>query len=72
MSASLVVVRKTVQENKREMSAQYVQSNLLCVLTHALGYDGNTNRNKEVVHYLNQGAIKIVLKLIAHLISRVT
>ena len=56
MSASSVVARKTVQEEKlRNICA-------LCVLTHVLGYDANTNRNKEAVHYLN---------LKAHLISRV-
>ena len=65
MSASSVVARKTVQEEKlRNICA-------LCVLTHVLGYDANTNKNKEAVHYLNQGAISLVLKLKAHLISRV-
>ena len=44
---------------------------ICCVSTHALGYDANTNRNKEVVHYLNQGVISLVLKLKARLIPKI-
>ena len=64
--------KKQYKKKNWEIYAHYVQSNLLCVLTHALGYDANTKRNKEAVHYLNQGAINLVLKLKAHLISTVT
>ena len=70
MSASLVVARMQPKKKNQEISAHYVQINLR-VLTHALGYDANTTRNKKTVQFLDQGPINLVLKLKAHLIPKI-
>ena len=56
---------------KIEKYLRIMSRSICCVSTHALSYDANTNRNKEVVHYLNQGVISLVLKLKAHLIPKI-
>ena len=70
MSANLVVARTQPKKKDQEISAHYVQINLR-VLTHALGYDANINRNKKAVQFLDQGTISLVLKLKVHLIPKI-